>query len=317
MNYRNLGKHGIKLSEIGFGTWLTFGLGIDFDTAAKCIKAALDHEVNFFDSADVYALGEAERTLGKILFKEFEITRSDIVLATKCFGRMSDNPNDRGLSRKHIFESVEKSLRRLRTDYLDIYQCHSFDKDTPLQETCHAFDDLIHQGKILYWGFSNWSAQNIEDALKVCQNLNLYIPVSSQPVYNILSPEIEANGVLDVCDSNGIGQVTYSPLAQGILTGKYSGHKIPKNSRLASDKMNVFMKDRVTPDAIEKADKLKSIAGELGITLPQLAIAWCLRKKSVASVITGASTKKQVNENCKAIEVVISPDLEKRIKDTL
>lgn len=313
MNYRNLGNHGIKLSEIGFGTWLTFGLGIDFDTAAKCIKAALDHGVNFFDSADVYALGEAERTLGKILFKEFKINRSDIVLATKCFGRMSDNPNDRGLSRKHIFESVEKSLRRLRTDYLDIYQCHSFDNETPLEETCRAFDALIHQGKILYWGFSNWTAQNVHDAVNVCHKLNLYLPASSQPIYNILSPEIETNGLLDVCNKNGIGQVTYSPLAQGILTGKYSGGKIPKDSRLASDKMNVFMKDRVTPEEIAKADNLKSIADGLGVTLPQLAIAWCLRKKSVASVITGASNKKQVNENCKAIEVVISEDIEKRI----
>jgi len=303
MNYRKLGKYGIRVSEIGFGTWLTVGLGIEFADAVKCIKAALDNGVNFFDSADVYALGEAERTLGKILFKEFGITRSDIVLATKCFGKMSDKPNDRGLSRKHILESVEKSLRRLRTDYLDIYQCHSFDKDAPLEETCRAMDDLIHQGKILYWGFSNWTAQNIEEAMNVCEKGNLYYPVSSQPVYNILQPDIETNGVLETCDKYGIGQVTYSPLAQGILSGKYSGGRVPRNSRLASKKMNVFMKDRVTAEVISKADKLKMEADKLGITMSQLAIAWCLRKKSVSSVLTGASNQKQVNENCKVVEV--------------
>jgi voltage-dependent potassium channel beta subunit len=314
MKYRQLGKHGIRLSEIGFGSWLTIGLGIDDDTAKKCVETALEQGINFFDTADAYGLGEAEKSFGKILFKELDVKRQDIVLATKCFAAMSKNPNDRGLSRKHILESVENSLKRLRTDYIDIMQCHSFDNDTPLEETCSAFNDLITRGKIFYWGFSNWSAQNIEDALRVCEKLNLYRPVSSQPPYNILRPDIETNGIIDICEKNGIGQVIYSPLEQGILTGKYTGGKIPKGTRAADDKMNIFMKDKVTKEIADKVDRLKSLASELGVTLAQFAIAWCLRKKNVTSAITGASNKKQVVENCTAVDVVITEDLDNKIK---
>jgi voltage-dependent potassium channel beta subunit len=317
MKYRNLGKYGIKLSEIGFGTWLTVGLGIDDDNAKKCIEAALEQGINFFDTADIYSGGDAEKTLGKILFKELQVNRQTIVLATKCFASMSRNPNDRGLSRKHIFESVENCFQRLRTNYIDIMQCHSFDKETSLEETCRAFNDLILQGKILYWGVSNWNAQNIEEAVQICEKHNLYKPVSSQPPYNILNPAIETNGVLEVCGKYGIGQVIYSPLAQGMLTGKYTGGRIPKGSRAADDKMNLFIKDKIDKETADKVDRLISIAAELGATLAQFAIAWCLRKRSVASAIIGASNKKQVLENCTASDVVITEDIDKKIKEII
>lgn len=314
MKYRNLGNHGIKLSEIGLGSWLTIGLGIDDDNAKKCVEAALEQEINFFDTADIYGVGGAEKTLGKILFKEIQARREDIVVATKCFASMSKNPNDRGLSRKHIFESVENSLKRLRTNYIDIMQCHSFDKDTPLEETCRAFNDLIIQGKILYWGVSNWNAQNIEDAVRLCQEYNLYKPVSNQPPYNILRPHIETNGIMKVCDKYGIGQVIYSPLEQGILAGKYSGGRIPQGSRAAENKMNTFIKDKINKETSDKVDRLRPIAAELGITLSQLAIAWCLRKQNITSAIIGASNKKQVLENCTAADVVITESIDKKIK---
>jgi voltage-dependent potassium channel beta subunit len=317
MNYRNLGKYGIKLSEIGLGGWLTFGLGIKDDTAVKCVKTALDRGINFFDTADIYGAGASEKTLGKILFKELGIRRPHVVIATKCFAAMSKDPNDRGLSRKHIFESVSRSLTRLRTDYIDIMQCHSFDADTPLEETCRAFDDLIRRGKILYWGFSNWKAENIETAVRICEQFNLYKPVSSQPMYNILNPEIETNGIIGVCEKYGIGQLVYSPLAQGILSGKYTGGKVPKGSRAASDKMNLFIKDKVNRETADKVDRLKPVAAELGITLSQLAVAWCLRNKNVTSAIIGASNKKQIIENSAAEDVLISDEIERKIRDAV
>ena len=317
MKYRQLGKYGIRLSEIGLGSWLTIGVGIDDDTAKKCVEAALEQGINFFDTADVYGLGEAEKSLGKILFKELDVRRQDVVVATKCFAAMSKNPNDRGLSRKHIFGSADNSLKRLRADYIDLMQCHSFDNETPLEETCRAFNDLIIHGKIFYWGVSNWSAQNIEDAVQVCEKLNLYKPVSSQPPYNILRPDIETNGVIDVCEKYGIGQVIYSPLEQGILSGKYTGGRIPKGTRAADEKMNLFLKDKINKETADKVDRLKSLASELGVTLPQFAIAWCLRKKNITSAIIGASNKKQVIENCTAADVFISEDIEKKIIDVM
>jgi voltage-dependent potassium channel beta subunit len=315
MKYRQLGKYGIKLSEIGFGTWLTVGHGIDNNAAEKCLTAALDNGINFFDSSDAYGRGEAEKVLGKILFDELELRRDDLVLATKCYWPMSDNPNDRGLSRKHIFEAVHRALKRLKTDYIDLFQCHRFDEFTPIEETCRAYNDLIQMGKILYWGVSEWSSQNIEDAVWICEKYNLHKPVSNQPQYNILHPDIETNGVIAVSEKYGLGQVVWSPLAQGVLTGKYSGGNIPEDSRAANNKMNAFMKDRMTPDILNKVDRLKAIADEIGISLAQLALAWCLRTKNVTSTIIGASRKKQIAENCLAVEIEFTPELENKVKE--
>jgi voltage-dependent potassium channel beta subunit len=314
MKYRNLGKYGIKLSEVGFGTWLTFGSGIEFNDARKCIQVSLEQGINFFDSADVYAKGEAEKVLGKILWSELKVKRQDVVVATKCYFPMSQNPNDQGLSRKHIFESVNNSLKRLRTDYIDIMQCHRFDPKTPIEETCRAYNDLILQGKILYWGVSEWSAQNIEDAVMVCEKNNLHKPVSNQPQYNILRSQIETNGVIDVSEKYGLGQVVWSPLAQGMLTGKYSGGKVPDSSRAASDKMNWFLKD-MDKTVIEKADKLSEFAASIGASAAQLALAWCLRKSNITSVIIGASRKKQVVENCGAVEIEYTLEIDNKIKE--
>lgn len=314
MKYRKLGKYGIKVSEVSLGTWLTFGFGIEHSDAKKITKSACDNGINFFDTADVYNKGGAEKTLGKVLFDELGIRRQDIVIGTKCYFPISENVNDQGLSRKHIFESVTGSLQRLKTDYIDIHQCHRYDVNTPLEETCRAFNDLILQGKILYWGTSEWTAEQIENAVLLCDNLSLHKPVSNQPQYNIIQPRIETNGVIDICRKYGLGQVVWSPLAQGILTGKYS-EGIPEDSRAASEKMNWFLKDRIEKDVIEQSRRYKELAEQNNVTPAQLALAWCLRNDNISSVITGASKKKQVIENCKAVEIVISPEIEKKIRE--
>lgn len=315
MKYRQLGKWGIRLSEIGLGTWLTIGMGIDKRTSKEIISTALENGINFFDTADVYNKGEAEKSLSKILFKEIQVRRQNLVIGTKCFFPISNNPNDRGLSRKHIFESVENSLRRLKTDYIDIMQCHRFDTETPLEETCRAFDDLIHQGKILYWGTSEWTAENIEEAYWVCEEGGLSKPVSNQPQYNIIRPQIETNGVMAVSDKYGIGQVVWSPLAQGMLTGKYSGGIVPLDSRAANEKMGIFIKDRLDASVLEKIDRLKIISDALGITRTQFSLAWCLRKKIVTSVIVGASRGSQLIENCGATEIEFTDEMEMKVKE--
>jgi voltage-dependent potassium channel beta subunit len=316
MRYRQLGKYGVKLSVIGIGSWLTYGMSIDNKTALKCIKTALDNGINFFDTADIYNKGKAESALGKILFKEIDIRREDAVIASKCFWPMSPDPNDQGLSRKHIIESVHKSLRRLKIDYIDLYQCHRHDPDTPIEETCRAFNDLIKQGKILYWGVSEWSSENIEEAAGTCEKYNLHKPVSNQPQYNIIRPQIETNGVIAVSQKYGMGQVVWSPLAQGLLSGKYSGGKIPKGSRGANDRINIFMKDNLTnKDLLHRVDRFKKLAEDSRCTASQLALAWCLRNKSVASTITSASKPEQVVENCGAAEIEFTAELERYTRE--
>lgn len=315
MKYRQLGKYGIRLSEIGLGSWLTYGHGVAYEAAKKCVSAAIDLGINFFDSADVYNRGEAEKAYGKILSGELKVRRDDLVLATKCYFPMSKGPNDQGLSRKHIFESVNHSLKRLRTDYIDLFQCHRFDKNTPLEETCLAFDDLIQQGKILYWGTSEWTAENIEDAVLACEKYNLHKPASNQPQYNIIRPQIETNGVIAVSEKYGMGQVVWSPLAQGILTGKYSGGKVPKDSRAANKKMGMFIKDRIDKDTVDKVDRLKEITDPMGVTLAQFALAWCLRMPGVTSAITSATKKKQVEENCGATDIEFTEELNQKVKE--
>lgn len=316
MKYRQLGKYGLKVSSIGIGSWLTYGMSIKSDTALECIKTALDCGVIFFDTADIYNKGKAEEELGDIFFNRLKLKREYLVIATKCFWPMSENPNDLGLSRKHIYESVHNSLKRLRVDYIDLYQCHRFDSTVPLEETCRAFNDLIQQGKILYWGVSEWSAENIEDACIICEKYNLHRPISNQPQYNIIRPQIETNGVMDTCIKYGMGQVVWSPLAQGLLSGKYSGGKIPENSRASNEKINIFIKDSVSnKELLEKIDKFKELAESLNLTASQLALAWCLRKQNISSAITSASEPKQIIENCKASEIDVNSELENQIKE--
>lgn len=296
MNYRKLGRAGIKLSEIGLGNWLTHGGGVDDAVARACIRRSFELGINFFDSADVYRRGAAEEVFGREL-KAFR--RQDLAIATKCFFPMSDAPNDRGLSRKHIWESAEASLRRLQTDYLDLYQCHRFDPDVEMFELVRAMDDLIRRGKILYWGVSEWPAIEIKNAVSVARSMNACPPVSNQPEYSIAARRVETNGVQSTCRQDGLGLVVWSPLKQGILTGKYSGGKIPAGSRAASDTMSGFLKE-IDQSLVDRVDKLRPIAQRLGCSLAQLAIAWLLKRDALTSVIIGASRAEQIDENVAA-----------------
>jgi len=305
MKYRNLGNCGAKVSVIGFGSWLTIGGTVENDTGEKLITAAYDNGINFFDTADVYTNGEAEKFLGKALHG---IKRQNLFIASKCYWPMTDDPNDRGLSRKHIFESVHNSLKNLNTDYIDLYQCHRYDAETPVEETCRAYNTMIEQGKILYWGVSEWTAGQIKEAVTICEKNNLHKPVSDQPQYSLLSREIETNGVMDYCTEEGIGLVVWSPLAQGVLTGKYNKKVIDKDSRLMDEKHNSFVKKLAAEENLKKVEKLMKISDELGTSVSVLSLAWCLRKKIVSSVITSATKLSQLDENIKAAELQIPED---------
>lgn len=306
MEYRRIGKCGSKVSVLGFGSWLTVGGSVEKKTGLNLIKCAYDNGINFFDTADVYTMGRAEKFLGSAL-KSFR--RNDLFIASKCYWPMSDRPNDRGLSRKHIIESVHDSLKRLKTDYIDLYQCHRFDTETPVEETCRVFNTMIEQGKILYWGVSVWSKDQLSEAVTVCEKFNLHKPISEQPQYNLLSREIETNGVMSYCEKQQIGLVVWSPLAQGVLTGKYNKKKIDKHSRLADDQNNSFVKKLASSDNLLKIDKLIAIANEIGVTVSNLSLAWCLRKKIVASAITSATKIEQLKENLKAPGIVIPEEI--------
>ena len=304
MNYRKLGRYGLKVSEVGLGGWLTQGRSIDDATTETIVRRAFDLGINFFDTADAYNAGEAEKSLAKAIVG---IRRQDLVLATKCFFPMSDAPNDRGLSRKHIAESVNDSLGRLGTDYIDLMQFHRFDPETPLDETVRAIDDLIRAGKVLYWGVSEWKAHQIADVCGIAKALNANPPASNQPLYNMMHPNIE-DEVLPVSEANGMGQVVFSPLAQGVLTGKYlPGQPRPEGSRGADDSSNTFMHDALQDEVLEKVQRLKTFAEGHGHDLPTFALAWCLRQPGVSSVIVGATRPEQLEANVKASGVTL-PD---------
>ena len=296
MEYRPLGRSGLRVSELALGSWLTLGSSVDLAGTRELVHKAYDLGVNFFDTADVYANGAGEEALGASLEA---IPRPSVVIATKCFWPMSEHPNDRGLSRKHIVESVEASLRRLRTDYIDLHQCHRADPGTPMEETVRAYEDLIRQGKLLYWGVSEWRAAQIVDACRIADLRNAYRPISNQPQYNLLRRGIERE-VLPVCEREGLGQVVFSPLAQGALTGKYAGGLRPAGSRAADGFRNQFMTDFLSEETLERIERLRPVADGLGISLAQLALAWCLRRESVSSVIIGATRMSQLEENAKA-----------------
>lgn len=314
MKYRRMGSTGLLVSEISLGSWLTYGNAVENEIAIRTMEKAYELGVNFFDTANVYNRGEAEKVVGAALGK---YDRASYVLATKVFFPMSDRPNDSGLSRKHIRESLHASLKRLKLDYVDILYCHRYDSNTPVEETLRAFDDLIHEGKVLYGGISEWTAAQIEEAAHIADSKLLNRFAVNQPRYNMLHRSIEEE-VIPVSQRNGIGQVVFSPLAQGLLTGKYKSlDDVPADSRAANSKMNFFIKRDLTRDSLEKVGKLTAIAESLGIPLSRLALAWILRQPNVASALVGASRPEQIEENVKASGVELPDDVLADIEDAL
>jgi aryl-alcohol dehydrogenase-like predicted oxidoreductase len=293
MQYRRLGASDLVVSEISLGSWLTYGVGVDDLRARACVDRAFELGINFIDTANVYGRGAAEEVLGEALAGR---DRSSYVLATKLYFPMTDE--DRGLSAPQVAKQVDASLARLRTDYVDVYQCHRYDKDTPLEETMEALSEVVRQGKARYLGFSEWVPDQIEAAL-VIPGVERF--VSSQPQYSILRRRIE-NGVIEVCEANGISQIVWSPLAQGALTGKYlPGEAIPADSRAANERMSWSIADSfLSDDVLEAVQRLRPIADGLGVTMAQLALAWVLRQPNVASAIVGATRPEQVEENAAA-----------------
>ena len=308
MPYRRLGSAGVKVSGLSMGGWTTFGSSIaDASTTEAILRRAFDAGVNFFDIADVYAKGEAERQMGAVLR---HLPRRDLVISSKVYWPMSDGVNDRGLSRKHIMESVEDSLRRIGTDYLDLYFCHRFDVDVPLEETARAMDDLIRQGKVLYWGTSEWSGAQLREAHAIADRRNLSGPVVEQPQYSLLARERVELDVEPQARSLGMGLVVWSPLASGVLTGKYDDG-IPTGSRL--DRIAWLRDGFLTPDKLDRVRRFGALASELGVSRTRLALAWALQQPGVSSVILGATSVAQLEENLGALDVEMTPELASRI----
>jgi len=307
MEYRRLGSSGMYVSEIAYGNWITHGSQVEEDAAIKCVKAALDEGITTFDTADVYAGTRAETVLGKALKG---VKRESYELFTKVYWPTGTGKNDRGLSRKHIMESVHASLKRLGTDHIDLYQFHRFDFETPLEESLQAFEDLVRQGKVNYIGFSEWNAQQISDALAIQKARGWTRFVSSQPQYSMLWRVIEKE-VVPLSQQEGIGQIVWSPIAQGILTGKYlPGKKPPVGSRATDKKSGAGMISRwMRDDVLNAVQNLKPIADEAGLSLSQLALAWALQNQNVSAVIMGATKPAQVKENVKASGVKLGADV--------
>lgn len=314
MEYRRLGKHGLKVSEFSLGAWVTFGGQVGEAVARECILAAYEAGVNFFDNADMYSKGNAEIVMGNVIK---DLKRTDLVISSKVYWPMGDGPNDKGLSRKHIMESVHASLKRLQTDYLDLYFCHRYDPEVPLEEVARAMDDLVHQGKVLYWGTSEWRPDQISNVVGLARQWNLYPPAVEQPQYNMLNRDNVEVQLAEVVQEHGVGLVVWSPLASGILTGKYNDG-IPVDSRLAIPKYE-WLREFVTEERVAKVRQLAELARELDATVAQLALAWLLRRPEVSSVITGSTRASQVRENLKAAELKskLTPEMLERIETIL
>lgn len=312
MHYRRLGHTGLKVSEISLGAWVTFGSQIDEQMAVELLHAAYDQGVNFFDNADIYANGQAEIFMGQAIQS---LPRQALVISSKVFFPTFPGPNGRGLSRKHIRDSVDASLRRLNTDYIDLYFCHRYDPDTPVEEVVRSMDDLVHQGKILYWGTSEWEASQVALAIGAARQYNLIPPAVEQPQYNLFHRERVELQLSPLCKEYGLGLVTWSPLYFGILSGKYN-EGIPDGSRATLPDMG-WIRDRITPERIERVRSLTALAQELELTTAQLAIAWILRRKDVSSVITGATRIEQLDENLAAADAVdqLTEDILDRIDE--
>jgi voltage-dependent potassium channel beta subunit len=318
MHYRNLGPTGLKISALSFGAWVTFGKQIGDPVAKSLLYTAYDAGVNFFDNAEAYAEGQAEVVMGSILKKSGWKRSSFLVSSKVWFGFEDDKPNQTGLSRKHVIEACHAALGRLQVDYLDLYYCHRPDPETPIEETARAMHDLIVQGKVLYWGTSEWSSGQIKDAFAVCSRLGLHAPVVEQPQYNLFHRARVEMEYAPLYKTPGLGTTVWSPLASGLLTGKYN-EGVPKDSRLNLPGME-WLRDLILKQpGIEKklavVPKLAAIAKELDTSLPCLALAWCLKNKHVSSVILGATKVDQLKENLRAIDVVdrLTPDVMSRL----
>ncbi|MGD0688271.1 MAG: aldo/keto reductase [Candidatus Bathyarchaeia archaeon] len=307
MNYRRLGSAGLKVSELSLGAWVTYGGQVGEDAALKCMSAAYDAGVNFFDNAEAYAKGNAEKVMGNVL-KKMGWSRESFIVSSKVFWG-GEGPNDRGLSRKHIYEACRKSLKRLQLDYLDLFFCHRPDPTTPIEETVWAMDDLVHQGLILYWGTSEWSAADIMRAHAIAREQHLNTPQMEQPQYNMLHRDRVEKEYLPLYREIGLGTTIWSPLASGLLSGKYN-EGIPAGTRGSLQGYEWLREYILTPQNIGKVKLLQPIASELGCTMAQLALAWCLKNPNVSTVITGATRPEQVVENMKASEVVSKLDSE-------
>ena len=306
VEYRRLGRSGVKVSEISLGSWLTYGGSVAEEQATACVHKAYESGINFFDTANVYMRGAAEEIVGRAL-RGFD--RDSYFLATKVFFPMGEGPNDRGLSRKHITEQCHASLKRLGVDYVDLYQCHRYDANTPLEETLRTLDDLVRQGKVLYIGVSEWTADQISDALVIAKEMNLERIVSNQPRYNMIQRQIEVE-VVPLSESEGVGQVVFSPLAQGILTGKYRPGEAPEQgTRAADSESNRFMRELMNEEVLSAVEALRSVASDADLSMSQLALAWVLRQENVSSAIIGASRPEQVEDNAGASGAKLSPDV--------
>jgi voltage-dependent potassium channel beta subunit len=299
MHYRRLGKSGLKVSEISLGSWVTFGNQVGESEAVELIHAAYEQGINFFDNADVAANGQAEVIMGKAIR---DLPRQALVISSKAFFPSAPGPNGRGLSRKHLFESVEASLRRLNTDYLDLFFCHRFDPDTPVEEVVQSMDILVRQGKILYWGTSEWEAPQVVQAYYVARQNGLIQPTMEQPQYSLFHRERVEVDLAPIAREFGLGLTTWSPLYYGILSGKYN-EGIPPGSRASLPDMG-WIRDKITPECIHTVKQLTALASELEMTTAQLAIAWILRRKEVSCVITGATRIEQLDENLAAADEV-------------
>ncbi len=310
MEHRHLGRSGLKVSEIAYGNWVTHGSQVEQEAAEACVAAALDEGISTFDTADVYAMTKAESILGQALHG---VRRESVEICTKVFWPTGSGANDRGLSRKHIMESAHASLRRLQTDYIDLYQAHRYDHETPLEETLRAFDDLVRQGKVLYVGVSEWRAEEIQAALKIADQMGLDRIVSNQPQYNMIWRVIESE-VIPLAAHEGIGQIVWSPIAQGVLTGKYlPGAAPPAGSRATDERGAGFVTRYLTEEILARVQLLKPVAEQAGLTLAQLAVAWTLQNPAVSAAIIGATRPGQVRENARAAGVRLDQEVLKRI----
>ena len=309
MQYRQLGNSDLNVSEIALGSWLTYGVGVDSRQSLACLATAFDCGINFIDTANIYGKGAAETFLGDALHGH---ARDSYVLATKLFFPMTDT--DEGLSAPQIHKQLNDSLRRLRTDHIDLYQCHRYDENTPLEETMQALTEVVKAGKVRYVGFSEWTAEQIQAAMDIPDVVSF---VSSQPQYSMLY-RVPETGVIPLCAENGISQIVFSPLAQGVLTGKYGkGEQAPADSRAVNPAMNTFMGQFMNEDLLERVDRLDPIASELGISMTELALAWVLREPNIASAIIGASKPEQVRANASASGVKLDEDTLQAIDEAL
>jgi aryl-alcohol dehydrogenase-like predicted oxidoreductase len=314
MEFRQLGRSGLMVSEIAYGNWITHGSQVAEDAARACVAAALDEGITTFDTADAYAGTAAESVLGRALHG---VRRESLEICTKVYWPTGPGRNERGLSRKHIMESAHGSLRRLRTDYLDLYQAHRYDHTTPLEETMRAFDDLVRQGKVLYIGVSEWRAEEIAAALRIAGQLGLDRIISNQPQYNLIWRVIESE-VIPLCTEEGIGQLVWSPIAQGVLTGKYlPGAEPPPGSRATDPSGAQFITELLNDRLLRAVQQLRPVADAAGLTLGQLAVAWVLQNPAVSSAIIGATRPEHVHENVRAVGVRLDPELMTRIDEII